>query len=114
VAHQTIKVRCSPVLLRRLDALAEAHGGNRSQAVRAAVLSASLPEGTPEIPTRDELLALLGEQARMGSLPAIRVLLMEYRREPPERSPDEFTDFDRIIARRRGRLANSNGGGGAR
>jgi hypothetical protein len=112
VAH-TLKIRCSDLLLRHLDGLAEGYGGNRSAAARSAVLAASLPEGVPTVPTRDELLRLLGELARMGSLPAIRLLLEEYRREPAERSPDEFTEFDRIIAQRRERLANGHGAGGA-
>jgi hypothetical protein len=111
VAHHTIKVRCSPLLVRHLDGLAEAHGGNRSAAIRSAVLAASLPEGTPPVPDRDECRRLLGELARQGSLPAIRALLLEYRRDPAARSPDDFDELDRLIARRRERRANGNGAG---
>jgi hypothetical protein len=51
---------------------------NRSAAVRAAVLEASLvPVGLPPVPDRDELLALLGEAARGGSVSAMRTLLAE-------------------------------------
>ena len=108
MATQTVKIRCSELLLRRLDGLAEAHGGNRSQAIRSAVLAASLPEGTPPVPDHNELMRLLGELARMGSLPAIRLLLAEQRRRPAEADP--FAEFEpnpleRLAARRRTRAS---------
>ena len=108
MAH-TVKVRCSELLVKRLDALAAGHGGNRSQAVRSAVLAASLPNDVPPVPDRDELLRLLGELARMGSLPAIRLLLAEYRREPsPPPMPDPLAQ---LLERRRARLGSSPTGG---
>jgi hypothetical protein len=46
-------------------------------------------------PTRDELLSLLGVRARQGHVPAIRLLLEEYRRddlshETPNSAIDEL------------------------
>jgi hypothetical protein len=48
-------------------------------------------------------MGLLGELARMGSLPAIRALLAEHRREPQARPRDAIDDLvDRRRARRNG------------
>lgn len=46
-------------------------------------------EDLPEPPSRDMLLRALGVQAMRGNVPAIRLLLEEYRREP-------FAKFDEI------------------
>ena len=76
-----LEIRASEALVRRLDAFAAERGMNRSQALRAAVLEAS-PDaaGPPLAPDHDELLRLLGEAARGGSVSAMRTLLAEYRR----------------------------------
>lgn len=76
-----IEIRVTEAFLRRLDAFAQTRGMNRSAALRAAVLEAS-PAAPGELPPgadRDELLRLLGEAARGGSVPAIRALLDERR-----------------------------------
>ena len=70
--------------MRRLEELAGSYGGNRSRAVRAAVVEASVAaRGESPIMGYDELLRTLGVLARQGSITAIRQLLEEYRRYPP-------------------------------
>jgi hypothetical protein len=56
----------------------------------------------PERPSRDELLAALGVRAREGSVPAIRLLLEEYRREGEGviRSDRTGSAIDELAARR--------------
>jgi hypothetical protein len=51
----------------------------------------------PDPPSRDELLRVLGVQARAGNVAAIRLLLLEYRRQP-EAVEDPFAEF---VARNR-------------
>jgi predicted transcriptional regulator len=75
VASAVIGFRASPVLQRRLDELAEAHGGSRATAIRSAVVEATLPEHASRVPDRDEVLELLGEAARGGSVAAMVELL---------------------------------------
>lgn len=96
-----IQVRVTEVFLRRLDALADARGMNRSQAIRAAVSEAS-PSASIDLPPaleRDELLRLLGEAARGGSVSAMRRLLEEYRRDSG--APRHRPAFIDELARRR-------------
>jgi hypothetical protein len=59
----------------------------RKAAERMAAALIVLPTGEmrlPDPPDRDELLRLLGVQARRGSVPAIRLLLAHLDREQPE------------------------------
>jgi predicted transcriptional regulator len=73
VATHTVKVRCSEVLMARLDELAAAYGGNRSRAIRAAVVQASVAaRGESPIMDYDELLRTLGVLAQQGSITAIK------------------------------------------
>lgn len=76
---------------------------NRSAAIRAAVLEASpsAPGDLPPVADRDELLRLLGEAARGGSVSAMRALLLEHRRAngaAPRR--DGMGVIDDLAARR--------------
>jgi hypothetical protein len=77
---------------------------NRSQAVRAAVLEAGPAggDGLPPAPDRDELLALLGEAARAGSVSAMRALLLEQRRDGGDAPGDGELSFIEDLAERRG------------
>lgn len=57
--------------------------------------------GLPEPPSREFLLKALGVQAREGNVPAIRLLLEEYRRDGNDsESKDPFAEFDELAARR--------------
>ena len=61
-------------------------------------------EGTPAPPSRDELLRVLGVQARTGNVAAIRLLLEEYRRrEGVEAEPSPVSFLEELRARRRAR-----------
>jgi hypothetical protein len=62
------------------------------------------------IPDRDELLELLGESARGGSVTAARTLLDELRRHEGEPEPDNA--ITRLIAQRKARLRATNDGTG--
>jgi hypothetical protein len=76
---ETVHIKLNPAVRGHLERLAEARNTSLSAAVRWAVTEATFPEGG--VPTRDELLRLLGMAARDGSVPAIRELLAHYRRE---------------------------------
>ena len=80
-----LSVRLAEGSLRRLDALAEAQGLSRSRLVRrmvdAAIEGAPMPEVT--LPDEDELLQLLAEKARAGSVSAIRALIDRERESDP-------------------------------
>jgi hypothetical protein len=69
--------------------------GDIAEAVRDA-------ENLPEPPSREVLLKALGVQAVNGNVPAIRLLLEEYRRDE---NPDQETKsrIDELAARRSGR-----------
>jgi hypothetical protein len=57
--------------------------------------------GLPAPPSRDELLRLLGVQARQGHVVAIRTLLDEYRRDHDQnKAEDAFAEFDELAAKR--------------
>ena len=73
---------------------------NRSQAIRAAVLEASpaSPGELPAIAELDELLRLLGEAARGGSVSAMRALLLEHRRG--DTPPPATSLIDELATRR--------------
>ena len=64
--------------------------------------------GLPEPPSREFLLKALGVQAMEGNVPAIRLLLEEYRRDANsdnDRSADPLEEFDELAARRGTRRA---------
>lgn len=100
-----LSVRVSEGSLRRLDALAEAQGLSRSRLVRrmvdAAIEGAPMPAA--DLPDEDELVQLLAEKARAGSVSAIRALLdREKQLDPRERA---LLAFEQIAA---GRQHNDN------
>lgn len=78
---RTLTIRASADLLARLEALRVARGlADRSAAVRLAVReAATIPQDRASVPDRDELLRLLGEAARDGSVTAMKTLLAEHR-----------------------------------
>lgn len=77
----TISFRASPVLQRHIDELAEARGLNRSKAIQAALVEATMPEDASAMPSEQEVLRLLGEAARAGNVAAMKEL-RAYHREP--------------------------------
>ncbi len=107
MATHTVRVRCSELVLRRLDELAEAYGGNRSRAIRAAVVEASVAAGGESpVMDYDELLRILGVLARQGSISAIRLLLAEYRRYPPRPAPEDGDVIGALVDHCRARGGN--------
>jgi hypothetical protein len=60
---------------------------------RAREAAAAMPDRLPEPPARDELLRLLGVQARLGHVQAIRALLEESRRDDSEAMAGPGADF---------------------
>lgn len=92
-----ITLRVSQDWLEHLDALARARNfADRSEAVRVVVREAAMtPEERLTVPDTDELLVLLGQSARDGSVTAMKALLDEHRRaETSEDAGDPFAAFD--------------------
>jgi hypothetical protein len=69
---------------------------------RPPVRSADAGDGgaLPDPPTRDEMLRALGVQARDGNVPAIRLLLEEYRRDGDSNQKPKRSFTDELAARR--------------
>jgi predicted transcriptional regulator len=76
---KTVSFRASPVLQRRIEELAEARGMNRSKAIQAALVEATVPEEASAVPSEQELLHLLGEAARAGNVAAMKELRAYHR-----------------------------------
>jgi hypothetical protein len=99
-----ISFRAPKAVLDRLHELAAAHGGNRTQALRAAIVEATLPKGAEAVPDEHEVLVLLGEAARSGSVPAMRALLAHHRSTDPPvdelTAPDGLAALDELAERR--------------
>ena len=77
----------------------------RQQRIRQGGAVADLGElidagNLPARPSREELLNALGVRARQGSVPAMRLLLEEYRREAQGERPSGST-IDELARRRR-------------
>ena len=85
--HPTIHVRLSPESLRKLQALAESRGVNRSRCIRQLLDEADVD--APPKPQRhlneEELLELMTERAQGGNVSAIRWLLEVEREKDPRR-----------------------------
>src|SRR5687768_17227339 len=75
----SVHIRTTPALRRRIEALAEARGSSLTGAITAAVMEATAPMDRGGVPDEAEVLNLLGEAARAGSVPAMRELLRYYR-----------------------------------
>jgi predicted transcriptional regulator len=68
VTHH-VTFRASPVLLAKLEQLAETRGQSRSAAVKAAIVAAAAAEhNRPQVPDEREVLELLTSAARGGSV----------------------------------------------
>lgn len=98
MASHRVEVRLSPPLRRRLEQLAEERNTSLSGAVRSAVLEATRADRG--IPSKEELLVLLSEAARTGSIVAMNELLRYYDHQGPGRKQHPLDGFDELAARR--------------
>ena len=94
---EDLHIRTPPAFRRHLEGLAKARGTTLSQTIRWTVMAATLPNGG--IPTAREVLELLGEAARSGSMPAMREL-RAYHRERTDSGENPFAEFDELALRR--------------
>ena len=60
------------MLVARIDRLAEAQKVSRSAVIKRAILEATVPENTTAIADEHEVLVLLSEAARGGSVSAMK------------------------------------------
>ncbi len=104
-------LRVSPVLMRRVEELAAARGSSWTAAIKAAIVEASMRTGGgSSVPDQREVLELLSEAARAGSVSAMKELLAYHRERRQGRGPDAVDELDEL-AERRGRTPGSVGGG---
>jgi hypothetical protein len=87
-----VHFRLSPVLLERLDVVADAWSVSRSAAVRRLIETADV-DGVDRLPmpTMDELIAIAAEKARGGNMAAMSFLAA---RQPDERE----AEFARLLS----------------
>ena len=97
------KARVSEKLLAELDARAESRGVTRSVLLRELMMSSDPTGGIASI---TEVLMLLSERARGGSVTAATVLLKHLTSEQPQR--DEADPFD-AAAERSLRIVSGDG-----
>ena len=93
--------RASPVLVARIECLAEARKVSRSAAIKRAIVEATMPEHATDIADEHEVLVLLTEAARGGSVPAMKALLTYHRgrASQPEPVRDVFDEVDELARR---------------
>ena len=108
-----IRFRASGAILERVDELAKAHGGNRSNAIRSLVLRATAPADQSAVPDENEVLVLLSESARSGSVAAMKELLRVHRERAgtADKSAVDRSMIDELGRRRAGRSAQHRGAG---
>ena len=99
---QNVIFRASPALLRRIDGLAEARKLSRTAVLRAAILEATVDEHAAAVADLDEILVLLTDAARSGSVPAMKTLLAHHLRFPRPAAVDHsiLGELDELAARR--------------
>ncbi len=102
VTRTHVTFRASPVLVTRIDRLAEATGASRTAAIKRAILEATTPAGTQPVPDKHEVLLLLSEAARGGSVAAMRELLAYHRERRQGGRPDAVDALDQLAERRGG------------
>jgi hypothetical protein len=95
---RTLTFRASNDVVERLDALRATRGlKTRTAALRVAIREAS-PTAAPSVADRRELLRLLTERARDGSVAAMKALLEELRRDGA--TGGAASPIDELAARR--------------
>ena len=68
--HQSVlSIRVSPVVLRRVEELAEARGSTKAAAIRAAIVEATTPKDAPAVPTEREVLRRLHADSEKRTIP---------------------------------------------
>ena len=98
-------------MCRRLDELAEARGLNRSSAIRAAILEATVPVHATAVADMREVLVLLTEAARGGNVAAMKVLLSHHQLPRPAAVDPILAELDELAARRDPSNPMHNGAG---
>jgi predicted transcriptional regulator len=98
VTHH-VTFRASPVLVARIDRLAEARKVSRSAVIKRAIVEATVPEHATAIADEQEILVLLSEAARGGSVSAMKVLLAHHRLPRPAVVDPIFQELDELAQR---------------
>jgi hypothetical protein len=76
---------------------------NRSKAIQAALVEATMPEDASAVPSEQEVLHLLGEAARAGNVAAMKELRAYHRKhERDETEKPKKGSLDEVL----GGLAN--------
>ena len=90
------------MLVARIDRLAEARQVSRSAAIKAAIVEATVPEHATAIADEQEVLVLLTDAARSGSVPAMKALLAydHGHAKQPDGARDVFDELDELASRR--------------
>ena len=91
-----VHIRTTPAFRARLERLAQQRHTSMSAVIKSAVMEWTAQDG---IPDQREVLELLSEAARCGSVPAMREL-MAYHRERGSANQDKLAAFDELAARR--------------
>jgi hypothetical protein len=78
------------------------HRAKRGLTVESLAEAVRDADSLPEPPSRDVLLRALGVQALEGNVPAIRLLLEEYRRDGDSDEQQAGNAIDELAARRAG------------
>ena len=100
MTQPTITFRASPVLVARIEELAEAKKSTRSGAIKMAIVEATVPDHATGVPDEQELLVLLGQAARGGSVAAMRELLAHHRERKQPADNGVFAGVDDLARRR--------------
>lgn len=86
--REQINFRATPALRKRIEDLASERKTTVAGAIKSAVLQATKQGGVPD---EQEILELLGEAARTGSVSAMKELRAYHREQRiPEDSDDDF------------------------
>ena len=98
--QENINFRASPMLVARIDELATARKASRSAAIKAAIVEATVPEYATAIADKNEILVLLSQAARGGSVSAMKALLAYHRLPQPAAVDPIFAELDELAGRR--------------
>lgn len=96
MSDDRVHLRITPAFRVRLERLAQERHTSMSAVVRSAVMEVTKVDG---IPREREVLELLSEAARCGSVPAMKEL-RAYHREHAAGDQDRLARFDELGARR--------------
>jgi Ribbon-helix-helix protein, copG family len=102
-----VHTRLSAADVEALDKLATERRASRSSLIREMVRQ-GLDVPAPALPDKSELLALLGERARAGSITAIELLLKRTSPVATRPTVDAFAGVDEVAAARRKRRRDAH------